>query len=201
MSNIAKMKFLYKFFRKKIWQCQLGRGSLLYDSAQICNPQNNPKRIQIGNHTHIRGEILLFKHGGKVSIGDYCYLGEGSRIWSGIEILIGDRVLISHMVSIYDNTTHPMRADLRHFHYREILVKGHPDKIDLSEKRVEICSDAWIGSHAVILRGVKIGEGAVVAAGSIVTKDVQDYTLVAGNPAKKIRALEKPPAHFMAWNE
>lgn len=175
-------------------QCILGKNSKIYSSANVCNFQNHHQQIKIGNNTHIRGEILVFRHGGKIEIGDFCYVGEGARIWSALNIRVGNRVLISHLVSIYDSTTHPLRADLRHAQYREILESGHPKVMDLGEKAVEISDDVWIGSHAIILRGVNLGQGCVVSAGSVVTKSVPEFTLVAGNPARIIRSIEKPPA-------
>jgi len=186
------MNFLGMFQKKKP-NLKIGKNSKLYATAKIINFRNDAKLIEIGDHTHIRGEILLFAHGGQVRIGDFCYLGEGARIWSGLSISIGNRVLISHLVSIYDNTTHPLRSDKRHLHFRQILERGHPTVMDLGEKAVEISDDVWIGSHAIILRGVKIGRGSVVAAGSVVTKNVPAHTLVAGNPAKVVRPLEEPP--------
>ena len=54
---------------------------------------------------------------------------------------------------------------------------------DVANQPIKICKNAWIGTRSIILKGVTIGEGAIVAAGSVVTKDVPPYTLVAGNPA------------------
>jgi acetyltransferase-like isoleucine patch superfamily enzyme len=80
------------------------------------------------------------------------------------------------------------------------LESGHPKVMDLGEKAVEISDDVWIGSHAIILRGVNLGRGCVVAAGSVVTKSVPEFTLVAGNPARIIRTVEKPPPEFPTAN-
>ena len=57
---------------------------------------------------------------------------------------------------------------------------------------VRIGDKAWIGFNAIILKGVTVGEGAIVAAGAVVTKDVPPYTIVAGNPARVIRTLSEP---------
>lgn len=62
----------------------------------------------------------------------------------------------------------------------------------LEKTHLEICDDVWIGAHVIITAGChKIGKGAIIGAGSVVTHDVKEYTIVAGNPAKEIRKREK----------
>src|SRR5690606_2523452 len=116
---------------------------------------------------------------------------ENSRIWSGGEIRIGDRVLIAHDVNIFDNDTHPINAHERHKHYLQIINHGHPKEINLNDSSVIIENDAWICAGAKILKGVTIGRGAIISAGSVVTKDVAPWNVVAGNPAKFIRELKQ----------
>lgn len=67
---------------------------------------------------------------------------------------------------------------------------GHPRNIDLGDSAVSIQDDAWISAGAIILKGVTIGHGAVVGAGSVVTRDVPPLTVVAGNPARHVRMIE-----------
>jgi len=133
--------------------------------------------------------LLIFGHGGQISIGEWCYVGEGTRIWSASSIEIGNRVLISHSVNIVDNLTHPLKATERHEQAKAIFDRGHPRDISLDEKPVKIGDDAWIGACAMVLRGVSVGEGGVVAAGAVVTRDVPAYSIVAGNPAVIVREL------------
>lgn len=163
--------------------------TILHEEARISNHLGNATAIRIGAFTHIRGELITFGHGGKIVLGEYCYLGEQSKIWSAVSVTIKDRVLIAHNVNIFDNSTHPVNPKARHEHYKEIITSGHPRKIDLSEEPVVIMNDAWIGCMSIILPGVTIGEGAIVGAGSVVTKDVPPYTIVAGNPARIIREI------------
>jgi acetyltransferase-like isoleucine patch superfamily enzyme len=137
----------------------------------------------------ILGELLTFAHGGQIQIGAWCYVGEGTRIWSASRVLIGDRVLIAHNVNIFDSLTHPVGAAARHRQFKMIVTSGHPKEIDLGEQAITIGPDAWIGAHAIILRGVMIGTGGIVGAGAVVTRNVPDYTIVAGNPAHPIREL------------
>lgn len=171
----------------------LGDGSRLYPTAEIHNILGRQNAIVLGAHTHVRGHLLTFGHGGEIRIGDYCYVGEGTRIWSAKSIRIGNRVLISHGVNIFDNDTHPIEdTEARHRQFKAIITTGHPREIDLNEQEVVIEDDALIACQSIILKGVVVGKGAVVGAGSVVTKDVPPFTIVAGNPARIIRAIDSP---------
>lgn len=170
--------------------CVCDKSVKFYQMSQVVNSLNRPTSIRIGAHSHIKGELLVFGHGGDISLGSYCYLGENSKIWSAKKIEIGDRVLISHNVNIFDNLVHPMNPELRHSQFVSIITSGQPKQIDgLDEKSVKIEDDVLIGAMALVLRGVTIGEGSVVGAGSVVTKDVPPYTIVAGNPAHVLRKI------------
>lgn len=171
--------------------CRLRDGAVLARTARIRNIYGDSDRIQVGRHSHIMGELLTFGHGGRIEIGEWCYVGEGTRIWSAASILIGDRVLISHSANVFDNLTHPLSAKARHEQIKQIFKVGHPRELSLDESPVRICNDAWIGANAMVLRGVTIGEGGVVAAGAVVTRDVPPFSIVAGNPAVLIKEL--PP--------
>lgn len=169
--------------------CQLGQRSKLSRSARIRNISGNTKQISVGANCHIQGELLVFAHGGQIAIGDWCYVGEGTRIWSAASIVLGNRVLISHSVNIFDNLTHPINAAKRHAQVEQILIRGHPRELPLGEQPVAIQDDAWVGAGAFVLRGVTLGRGAIVAAGAVVTKDVPPFSIAAGNPAVIVREL------------
>jgi acetyltransferase-like isoleucine patch superfamily enzyme len=169
--------------------CILGPHAKLYPSARIVNARGETEAIRIGAHSIIRGELMVFGHGGQLGIGESCYVGEGTRIWAAESILIGDRVLISHNVNIFDSLTHPLSAAKRHQQFVDIATTGHPRKIDLGERPIVIEADALIAAGVTILRGVTVGHGAIVGAGSVVTKTVPPFCIVAGNPARIIREL------------
>jgi acetyltransferase-like isoleucine patch superfamily enzyme len=198
------MKILYKILQHtqrviagdrkltKAFCCQIDSTVRLMPSCSIINNLGIADKIQIGRKTMVRGELLTFAHGGEIHIGEHCYIGEGTRIWSARLIRIGDRVLISHNVNVFDNDTHPIEdPNARHRQFIDIISTGHPKHIDLNEKAVVIGDDVLIGCQSIILKGVSIGEAAVVSAGSVVTRDVPPYTIVAGNPAKIIRIIDR----------
>ncbi|PIQ33864.1 MAG: acyltransferase [Zetaproteobacteria bacterium CG_4_9_14_3_um_filter_49_83] len=156
--------------------CLLGDGSSLLSESEINNFSGSPEDISIGKQSHIRGRLLTYGHGGKISIGDWCYVGVRTEIWSMESIEIGDRVLIAHDVNIQDGTAHSVDSGERHAHFRHIVEKGHPelasDLPGVSSSPVVIEDDVWISFGVTILRGVRIGKGSIVAAGSIVTRDI-----------------------------
>lgn len=103
-----------------------------------------------------------------IKIGDFVSIGERTEIRCTKEIVIGDHSLIAWDVEIMDTDFHKID--------NKIICKP-----------VHIGANVWIGCRSIILKGVTIGEGSVIAAGSVITKDVPPYCLVAGNPAKIIR--------------
>jgi acetyltransferase-like isoleucine patch superfamily enzyme len=197
------MHFIYKFIRtvysrlyfrllsKKYGSLSIvmGKHSMLFPSSliRIYAPKENA--VVIGSESAIRGEIVILGHGGGCHIGDYCFVGSGTRLWSAKSITIGDRVLISHNVNIFDSQTHPISARKRHEEFIAILSSGFPKENALGEKNVVIEDDVLIGAAAIILRGVRIGQGSIVGAGSVVVHDVPPWTIVAGNPARIIREI------------
>src|SRR5215475_2542984 len=70
--------------------CRLEQGAFLSHTARIKNALGDSSLIVIGANSHVRGELMLFGHGGRISIGEWCYIGEGSRIWSAASIMIGN---------------------------------------------------------------------------------------------------------------
>lgn len=173
--------------KKKLKAVSFCDSSKLLHSSSIDNQQNNRLSISLGENAIVAGQLLVFKHAGRISIGKDCYIGEGSRIWSAVSITIKDRVLISHGVNIHDNNSHSLSAQNRHQHFIDIFSTGHPEELeDVSSKPVLIEDDVWIGFNATILKGVTIGRGAVVGACSVVTKDVPPFSVVVGNPAKVV---------------
>lgn len=175
---------------RPLWE--QGDKTIIFPEARIENHQHDESAIQLGSHVYCRGNILVFEKG-KISIGDWCYIGDGTRIWSADSVTIGNRVLISHNVNIFDSGTHPVDDwEARHEQFVTIINTGRLWHEKVPCAPVIIGDDVLICCQAIILKGVTIGKGAVVAAGAVVTKDVPPFTLVGGNPAKVLRKLVPP---------
>jgi phosphonate metabolism protein (transferase hexapeptide repeat family) len=139
----------------------------------------------LGRYTEVGARTKLLE----VTLGDYSYVVNDSDI---AYATIGKFCSIAAMTRINPGN-HPMqRASQAHFTYRASrYFPGEPDEAEFfawrRAHRVVIGHDVWIGHGAVVLPGRCIGTGAVVAAGAVVTKDVDDYAIVAGNPAHLVR--------------
>lgn len=157
------------------------------------NWQNNKSLITIGENTVICRLLAVFPYGGKIEIGKNCYIGEGTRIRSANSIKIGNEVIISDDVNIYDTDAHSLNYALRYKEFVEVVILNNQIKdandVDIQSAPVVIEDHVWIGFNVAILKGVTIGKGAIIGAGSVVTKDVEPFTVVAGNPAKIIKGL------------
>ena len=112
--------------------------------------------------------------GKNISFGKNVFVNSGCRFQDQGGIKIGDGVLIGHNV-VLATANHDLEpSKSRKLHYKPIVI----------------CDNAWIGANVTILQGVTVGEWAVVAAGAVVTRDVEPFTVVGGVPAKFIRKVD-----------
>ncbi len=145
----------------------------LSSEGRVFNIRNDRTAVRVGENGMIRGELLTFGFGGRIEVGSWFYLGPLSTIWSASEIIIGDRVLISHSVAIHDSDSHPTDPDLRFEQTKQILTSGHPrENPGVKTKPVRIGNDVWIGMGAIIMKGVTIGDRAIIGARAVVKTDV-----------------------------
>lgn len=185
-----KNKELQYNLKSKLPLVQLGEKSVLHNESKINNLQKEPKKIKIGDGTHIRGELTIYPYGEGITIGDNSYIGENSVIRAASQIEIGNNVLIAHNVSIIDTDSHEVNHIERAVSYKKMLMNGHPfTPGNVKTEPIKIKDYAWISYNCSILKGVTIGEGAIIGAGSVVTHDVPPYSLAVGNPAKVIKEL------------
>lgn len=167
-------------------QVTIGTDSSFLPEASVENMTSDVSKINIGNNTHIRAELVAYSYGGQIFVGDNCYIGAGTRIWSGDSITIGNNVLIGHNINIID-FSHKSYSVERAESYKKLIKEGHPkEKGNIPSKPIVIEDDVIIYAGANIMMGVTIGKGSIVSACSVVIKDVKPFSLVIGNPAKAV---------------
>ena len=119
--------------------------------------------------------IIVARYGGKISIGEGCGIS-GSTIYAMQEINIGKDVLVGGNCKIIDNDFHPLQDAKRHPQRQE----------DIRRRPINIGDGCFIGANSIILKGTTLGKNCVVGAGSVVSGNWPDNSIVAGNPAKLI---------------
>jgi acetyltransferase-like isoleucine patch superfamily enzyme len=127
--------------------------------------------------------VTMISGWGRMRFGDRCFVNVGSTIICVEEIVVGNDVAFANDVYVMDSDSHG--------------VEGRPHK----QAPVHIGDGCWIGARAMILPGVTLGKRVLVAAGAVVTRDVPDDCLVAGNPARVVRQLVYPPGCRRAWHD
>lgn len=128
-----------------------------------------------------------------MSIGSRSHIGGGTAISAASLVEIEDDVLVAFDALIMDHNSHSIDFEQRQHALRDWVAGAFTwEGVSIAPTRIK--SKSWIGARAIILRGVTIGEGAVVAAGSVVTHNVAPWTVVGGNPARLIKELP-PLAH------
>ena len=143
--------------------------------------------LSVGEKSIVHARLFYERPGAVIKIGARTYIGR-STIISSDGVIVGDDVLISWDVTIVDHDSHPISFEDR----RDDVLRwyeGNKDWTLVPHEKVKIGNRVWIGFGATILKGVEIGEEAVVAAQSVVTKSVASREVVAGNPARLIRTL------------
>ena len=163
------------------YNLQVGYNTIIEDGAEInCLSQQGIKlgnRVTIGKYAIIRPSNI---YGGPIgeglTMGDNSNIGPYNYIGCSGKITIGNNVMLAPRVSIY--------AENHVFDHPEILIRDQ----GVEKKEVIIEDDCWIAANSILLAGVTIGKGSVVAAGSVVTENVPPYSVVAGVPAKWIKS-------------
>jgi galactoside O-acetyltransferase len=122
-----------------------------------------------------------------LKVGDRSFIGEG-QISCASRIEVGDDVMIAWGTSIFDHGSHALQFSKRANDVTDWL-QGKKDWSVVDMAPVCIADKAWVGFGSIVLPGVTVGEGAVIGAGSVVTRDVAPWTVAAGNPARLIREL------------
>ncbi len=174
------------------------------DHGEFEHPWHGPAGLTAAPTLHPTALVRRSRLGDWTSIGPGCQvldseLGDWSYAMEGVDIfnaVIGKFANIAARVRI-NPTNHPTwRATQHHFTYRSAAHHLGEDDPEIFEwrlrHRITIGPDVWIGHGAILLPGVTVGTGAAIGAGSVVTKPVPPYAVVAGNPARVLRRRVEP---------
>lgn len=157
--------FLNPFKHKK------GKNSRICSNSRIdVMPFNN---FVLGDNSTIEDFCTINNGVGDVIIGDRCRIGMSNVIIGPVSI--GNDVILAQNIVL---------SGLNHG-YEDISLPPHNQPV--TKKKITVEDEVWVGANAVIVSGVSIGKHSVIAAGSVVTKDVPPYSVAAGNPAKIIK--------------
>lgn len=160
---------------------RVGRGAVLYRPEIL---DRNTKNVFVGNDTTIltASRIQLYPIGGKmprIVFGDRCYIGYHNTFLAAADIIIGDEVLMASniLISSENHSTDPESPTP----YMDQPLKAAP---------VRIGDGTWLGERVMVMPGVTIGKRCVIGGGSIVTKDVPDYSIAVGSPAHVVKTYD-----------
>lgn len=190
-----------KRLSKKVFS--IGNDTIIYYTARISLTQKATKEnIQLSNNARVYGSLVSCGKG-KISMGEFAALGAKSVIKSVNFIEVGAFTAIAPNVIIQDNNTHPVNP-----HDRLLMMQtpaGHVSRSWLfsDSAPIKIGKNCWIGENSRICKGVTIGDGAIIAANSVVTHDVPENSIAAGNPAKIVKTdiHLKSKRYFDSWPE
>lgn len=167
-------------------------------SIRFDTTKENRKYVIVGEKGLIRANFIFESEKGHVRIGNNVHIG-GADFISRSLITVEDDVTMAWGITLYDHDSHSIYWEHRQNDNNQCYndyenCNGnnvmHKDWTHVVSKPIHISSKVWIGFDVTILKGVTVGEGAVIGAKSVVTKDIPAWTVAAGNPARVIKQLK-----------
>jgi acetyltransferase-like isoleucine patch superfamily enzyme len=146
--------------------------------------------LSVGEDSIVHAGISFEERGGEIRIGSRTFVGRSDLVCYR-RLVIGDDVIMSWGITMVDHDSHSIDWQKRRNDVRD-WSKCQKNWKHIAHAPVVVGDKAWIGFNVSILKGVTIGEGAVVGACSVVTGDIPAYALAAGNPARVVRYLSAP---------
>ncbi|WP_394239688.1 acyltransferase [Vibrio astriarenae] len=179
-SNLVRVLVQTPAFRGRCAEC--GDKLYLYAGMPFIS---GPLTINVGDDCRISGQTTFSAsshcHTPTLEIGNNVGIGWQTTIAVGTKVIIEDNVRIAGRANLFGYSGHPLDASRR--------AAGEPDDIDQIGDII-LKKDCWLATNVIVKSGVTIGEGAIIAAGSVVTRDIPPYVIAGGSPAKVIKAIE-----------
>ncbi len=204
MASKMIQKILHKIFynpyryARKFKNISIQESTILLKACGFrFDEKNKENSLTIGNHTMVGCSFVFESDKGKIEVGDNTFINGGTTLIAREYIKIGSHVTIAWGCTLYDHNSHSLdykerqndvsRQNEDYRCGRNFIASKNWDSV--KSKPICIEDNVWIGFDSVILAGVTIGEGAIVGARSVVRKDIEPWTVVAGNPAVVVKRL------------
>ena len=193
-------QFVYKRMLQRVKSnLALSDKAILLNSVQFDIRKRRSDIIaKIDDDSMIGCNFIFESSTGTVTIGKRTYIGGGTNLIAHSDIVIGDDVTMAWGIYLYTHDSHSLDWKERVNDIARQNEDYRAGRNFISSKNwsvvktapIHICDKAWIGMNAIILKGVTVGEGAIVGAGAVVTHDVPPWSVVAGNPARVVKMLK-----------
>jgi galactoside O-acetyltransferase len=151
--------------------------------------------IEVGSYNHIRGRLITWLPDSRIVTGDNVILQAYAIVEAYASVTIGDDTMIGAWTIISDGRGHSLDwadrvEDQKTYRKPGVIKLDH-----MNRDPIVIGKGCWLGTRVIVMPGVSIGDGVTIGAASVVTRDIPEFTIAAGNPAKVIRELEhrRPP--------
>lgn len=187
IKSLIKKLLLYRTLKHSLKYCKIGEGTKI--NLGFSCTADIAGSITFGKNCDIFGSYIT-QDKGKITIGNNTTVRYNTRIGAVESITIGNNVIISNNVTIYDNNNHPTSVEAREKISADLFNPEVWRWKYSKHSPIVIGNNVWIGERVRILKGVKIGDGAIVGADAVVTKDVPEKAVVAGNPAKIVKYID-----------
>lgn len=193
-------RLFYDPYRTVAKSCNVRMGKSFLDRSfrATFKVQRDDIALDIGDDCILGNQVIFESDRGKVTIGNRVFINAGTQIISRSMVEIGNDVTIAWGCVIYDHDSHSQsyinriedqRRQLQDFPSGNMVA--HKNWRTVATAPISIRDYAWLGFGVVVLKGVTIGEGAIVGARAVVTRDVPAWTIAAGNPARVVKKI--PP--------
>lgn len=202
LNLLKRLGYRLTFGRLPKYLYQIGEGTIMQPLGirLIFKTKRETRNyVSIGEKCVISADFIFETETGKVEIGNNVHIG-GAAVICKSAVTVGNDVTMAWGITLYDHDSHSIhwqeRQNDNHQCYQDFHNHGgnnimNKDWSHVKTKPIVIHDKAWIGFDATILKGVTVGEGAVVGAKSVVTRDVPPWSVVAGNPARVVKYIDQ----------